>query len=371
MNREKLRKQVDELLRSGKYDEVKPWLLLHKDITEHDSDLTTVCYLCTIYEQEQKAGQETLFSKVSNTYELLERYTVLKFYLRRMEFDVMEEMESFYLFLTQNRVSPYEIMRVIDFSVVHKEKVLQAINNGAAIYKKDENMEQTADVAENEDEPDAMHQFCFILCTNHPAYAAECTYYIRHLNVPEGIGVDILTVEEAKSLAAGYNEAMRFSKAKYKVYLHQDTFIINPDFIRNCLEIFEENPQIGMIGNIGVKKMPASGVMWEGERYGMLYEQHIYETKLCMNPIAPGLRYMEMDAVDGFVMVTQYDLLWREDLFDKWDFYDCSQSREFIRKGYQVVIPNMREPWCVHDCGFLNLKDYEIERQKFVTEYLS
>lgn len=163
---------------------------------------------------------------------------------------------------------------------------------------------------------------------------------------------------------------MRSSKAKYKVYLHQDTFIVNSDFIGNCLDIFEKNPQIGMIGNVGVKKMPHSGVMWEAERYGMLYEQHIYETKLLSNAIDLESEYMEMDAVDGFVMVTQYDLPWREDLFDKWDFYDCSQSREFIRQGYYVVIPNMKGPWCVHDCGFVNLKDYEIERKKFVAEYL-
>lgn len=80
---------------------------------------------------------------------------------------------------------------------------------------------------------------------------------------------------------------------------------------------------------------------------------------------------MEMDAVDGFLMVTQYDFPWREDLFDKWDFYDCSQCREFIRRGYQVVVPDMKEPWCVHDSGFLDLKNYDSERQKFVAEYLS
>ena len=77
-----------------------------------------------------------------------------------------------------------------------------------------------------------------------------------------------------------------------------------------------------------------------------------------------------MDAIDGFLMVTQYDLPWREDLFDKWDFYDCSQSMEFIRQGYRVVVPNMKAPWCVHDCGFINLENYDTERQKYVAEYL-
>ncbi|MBD5502608.1 MAG: hypothetical protein HDR09_02315 [Lachnospiraceae bacterium] len=218
---------------------------------------------------------------------------------------------------------------------------------------------------------DDTQQICFIICTNNPIYAEECIHYINHLIVPEGIDVDILTVEEAKSMTAGYNEAMHCTEARYKVYLHHDTFIINRDFIKDCLDIFMNHSEIGMIGNVGVKTMPASGVMWDGDRYGMLYEQHIYETKLLCNAVSSSLKYMQVDAIDGFLMVTQYDIPWREDLFDKWDFYDCSQSMEFIRHGYQVVVPSMREPWCVHDCGFVNLKDYDVEKEKFVAEYLS
>lgn len=77
-----------------------------------------------------------------------------------------------------------------------------------------------------------------------------------------------------------------------------------------------------------------------------------------------------MEAIDGFIMITQYDIAWREDIFDHWDFYDCSQSMEFIRKGYKVVVPAMQKPWCVHDCGFVNLAGYEEERLKFLKEYI-
>ena len=117
--------------------------------------------------------------------------------------------------------------------------------------------------------------------------------------------------------------------------------------------------------------MPASGVMWDADRYGMLYEQHIYETVLLANAFPLDLPYLEVEAIDGFLMVTQYDIPWRADLFDKWDFYDCSQSMEFGRRGYKVVIPNMKQPWCVHDCGFKNLKNYDVEKEKFIAEYLN
>ena len=384
MSGDQLKQQVNQMLESGKHDEIKEQLLAHKDVTEHDNDLAIICYLCTVYEQERAAGQRTIFEKVSDMEALIKRYTILKFYLRRIEFDVMDDMRIFGEFLVQNQVSSYELLRVLDFSAVHKDKVLQRIGSGASEKAVENPVEMDVNVSaakmdEKADSNSAVdayrsddtQQICFIICTNNPIYAEECIHYINHLIVPEGIDVDILTVEEAKSMTAGYNEAMHCTEARYKVYLHHDTFIINRNFIKDCLDIFMNHSEIGMIGNVGVKTMPASGVMWDGDRYGMLYEQHIYETKLLCNAVSSSLKYMQVDAIDGFLMVTQYDIPWREDLFDKWDFYDCSQSMEFIRHGYQVVVPSMREPWCVHDCGFVNLKDYDVEKEKFVAEYLS
>lgn len=401
------KQKINEMLAAKEYHQIKPLLLSDKDITEHDNDLAMVCYLCTIYEQEQAAGKATIFDKITDMESLLERYNILKFYLRRIDFGVMDDMGMFYQFLSQSQVSSYELLRVIDFSVVHRDMVLQAIGGGTAseetetgaaghIAEEDKIRETEAgdsscSVDENaagqagtgnhmvrDDEEDAAAnqkqgdpgRICFIICTNNNLYAQECIYYINHLTVPEGMQVEILTVEEAKSLTAGYNEAMQCSDAKYKVYLHHDTFIINPDFIGDCLTFFRKNPQVGMLGNVGVAKMPASGVMWDADRYGMLYEQHIYETALLANALPSGLEYLEAEAVDGFLMVTQYDIPWREDLFTGWDFYDCSQSMEFIRKGYQVAVPYMNQPWCVHDCGFINLEHYDGEKEKYIEEYL-
>lgn len=44
-------------------------------------------------------------------------------------------------------------------------------------------------------------------------------------------------------------------------------------------------------------------------------------------------RVVDVTAIDGMFMATQYDISWREDLFDGWDFYDISQSCEFTRGG--------------------------------------
>lgn len=373
MNVQEIKQRIDRIITDREYDSILPVLLIYKEMTEQDNDLATVSYLCIIYEQEKKAGCPVIFSKISSMEELLERYTRLKFFLRRIDFGVIgNQMEIFCEFLIQNRISSYELLQVIDFSVVNKEKVLRIIKGGAENTDniKVDRQDSVTRIENVDRDAEGTNEICFIICTNDQLYAQECVYYIDHLNVPEGYRINVLTVEGANSLASGYNEAMQYSKAKYKVYLHHDTFIIHPDFIQDCLNLVQKNPRIGMIGNLGVEKMPASGVMWDSQRYGMLYEQHLYETKLLINSISPELPYLEVEAIDGFLMITQYDIPWRDDLFTKWDFYDCAQSMEFIRRGYKVIVPNMRSPWVVHDCGFLNLGNYDNEKEKFIKEYL-
>lgn len=371
MNALQLKQRIDGLLQNRKYDSIKALLLSYKAITEKDNDLATICYLCTIYEQEKVSGCAVIFSKVSNIDELLERYTRLKFYLRRIEFDVIgNQLETFFEFLTKNQISACELLQVIDFSIVNKEKVLKVIRNemDSIDVLSISRMGRTVDIEFSDQQSESRSEICFIICTNNQLYAQECIYYIKQLHVPEGVCIDILTVEDAKSMTAGYNEAMQYSKAKYKVYLHHDTFIVYPYFIQDLLRIFRSDETIGMVGVIGAPRIPKNGIMWDGQRYGMIYEQHIYETVMLSNPCKRLLE--EVEAIDGLLMATQYDIPWREDLFDKWDFYDCSQSMEFIQHGYRVVVPQTELPWCLHDCGFLNLDNYDEERKKFVEEYL-
>lgn len=210
-------------------------------------------------------------------------------------------------------------------------------------------------------------KFCFIMCTNDASYMEESISYIRNLQIPEGYEIDILTIEGAHSMTAGYNEGMNSSDAKYKIYLHHDVMIVEPDFLFRILEIFE-HPEVGMIGMVGVTQMPANGIMWYGKRIGQIWNHNNYESFHLQYHTASA-PYESVEAIDGLLMATQYDLPWREDLFTHWDFYDASQSFEFRRAGYQVVVPYMEQPWVLHDDGFMNLKQYYDEREIFVREY--
>lgn len=210
-------------------------------------------------------------------------------------------------------------------------------------------------------------KICFITCVNQEQYYRECLQYIQHLLVPEGYQTEILAVYDASSMAAGYNEAMKSSDAKYKVYLHQDVFLIYPNLIQELLDKFQ-NPHIGMIGVIGCEKLSESGIMWETERIGNLDTILLGERNHLLNQEEGKDNVVE--AIDGAFMATQYDITWREDLFKSWDFYDVSQCREFQRAGYEVVVPYMSETWCIHDDGILNMANYNVNREIFIKEYV-
>ena len=200
------------------------------------------------------------------------------------------------------------------------------------------------------------HSICFISNVNNEAEYEVAKKAIVELEIPSGYKVEILGVRHAASMAAGYQQAMNASNAKYKIYLHQDVFVINPRLISNLLEIFQADSKVGMIGVAGtVKLLHEHPVWWDSpltSLFGTCYTR-LSESEMVRNYYGevPGGQstYGHVAAIDGLFMATQYDLSWRTDLFHGWHFYDISQSREFINAGYKVVIPYQQEPWVIHD----------------------
>lgn len=204
------------------------------------------------------------------------------------------------------------------------------------------------------------------MCSNNPQYEHECIKYINNLTIPEGYEIEIKVIRDAASITSGYNRGMLSSNAKYKIYLHQDTFIINKDFL-NCLLKGFNDEATGMIGIIGTPQLDQSCVMWLGNRVGKLVSNCIYHTvKAAIGEITSPT---EVEAIDGLLMATQYDIPWREDIFKGWDYYDISQSFEFRKAGYKVMVLPADEPWCFHDDGILELSEYYKTRDIFMQEY--
>ena len=211
---------------------------------------------------------------------------------------------------------------------------------------------------------------CFITCVNKPELYAEAKLYLKHLAVPPGFETEYLPVYDAPSMTAGYNSAMKKSDAKYKVYLHQDTLLVNKNFIADIVNIFAEKA-VGILGVIGCRSLPATGVWWDGMRtYGRVLHACEPESVLETRCMEPEEQYVEAEACDGLLLATQYDLPWREDLFTGWHFYDTSQCLEFRRRGYKVVIPRQEDFWCIHCPQEKPLAPtYHRYQQIFVKEY--
>lgn len=196
--------------------------------------------------------------------------------------------------------------------------------------------------------PDS-NKIAFITCVNDEEWYSEALLYMKHLRVPEGMTAEFIPIRGASSMTSGYNRGMSSTNAKYKVYLHQDTLVVNKNFIADVLKIFEHG-DIGAIGVIGCRKLPASGVWWDGLRsFGRVLHACEPESVVdseCQEPEGP---FIDVESVDGLIIATQYDMPWREDLFDGWHFYDTSQCKEMGRRGYRVVVPNQKKGfWCIH-----------------------
>lgn len=214
------------------------------------------------------------------------------------------------------------------------------------------------------------NKIAFITCVADQNLYQKSLSYINKLQVPENMEIEIISIMDAKSITSAYNEAMQKSDSKYKVYLHQDVYIKNENFINDILSIFKTDQNIGLMGMVGAKVIPVSGIWWDDHwKVGKVFDTHRGFVELLNYNEVTGL-YTEVKGIDGLIMITQYDLSWREDIFDGWDFYDLSQSVEFLRKGLKVVVPSQQTAWCIHDCGSVNTSnEFEQYRNKFLDNY--
>ena len=192
-------------------------------------------------------------------------------------------------------------------------------------------------------------KIAFITCVNSEDWYSECRLYLESLELPDGMTAEFLPIRGAASMAAGYNQGMMASDAKYKVYLHQDTLVVNKHLAADLLSIFADE-SIGLVGVIGCRSLPRSGVWWDGMRtYGRVLHACEPESVVDSHCMEPQGAYQAVEAVDGLFLATQYDLRWREDLFTGWHLYDTSECMEMQRHGRKVVIPNQSADfWCIH-----------------------
>lgn len=209
-------------------------------------------------------------------------------------------------------------------------------------------------------------KICFISCVNNSRmYQDICLQSVKKLEVPEGVQIEYIVIEDAEFMTEGYQRAMMQSDAKYKIYIHQDTEIIDKSFLNRMIDAFKKHPDFGIAGVVGSRTMPENYVWWGGSLVGAVCDCHVEPGKL--EPYVYSLdecNPIEVVALDGLLLMTQYDIPWRTDLFKGWHFYDVSQVREFRRHGYRAMVLPMSKPLVNHHCGDYSgiIKDYRQEQ---------
>ena len=178
----------------------------------------------------------------------------------------------------------------------------------------------------------------FIFCANREDYVEEVAYYLSRQKLGAYKAAAYI-VYNAQSMTQGYNAAMSISPAKIKIYIHQDTFIYDPDYTSALIEKLSEG-EYQMLGVAGSKWIPENGVWFEADdKYKCmnLYQDFVLS-------VMPTFRKERANAVceeivlDGVLLATAVDIPWRDDLFGHFHFYDVSQSLEFVKAGYHIGV---------------------------------
>ncbi len=314
---------------------------------------------------------------------LVEHYKYLECQLHKLEFESLStDANKIYDSFIQTGVSDELIYNIVKEDRPRHEWLFRnlaeifAANEGeqserAEYYlklagsKTEENVFLKKQINEN--------KFCFIICANDERYLEESLWYIDRLSLPEGYERETVIIRDAVSMTNGYNRGMAQSDAKYKIYLHQDVLLVNRNLLGDLLKIFQDD-SIGMVGAIGRKEMLSSGAYTREWDAGAAVVCNATGCFAFHWPSSESGAYTEVRGIDGMFMATQQDVLWDEETFDGWDFYDLSQSERIRQAGYRIVVPNLaknEEPWIFHDAGQCEYTDWDKYRKVFCEKYKS
>lgn len=206
------------------------------------------------------------------------------------------------------------------------------------------------------------HRIAFITCVSDQVQYGICQRYIDALDVPPGYTTEKIAVVGAPSMAQGYQQAMEASAARYKVYLHQDVYLIHRGLVSELLRLFHTYPRLGMVGVVGTTQLPRSGIWFASNPvhcYGRVWEYR--RPGGLTSVLGPANRrrlhlmrfrsfvgdYLPAAAVDGLFVATQYDLPW-QDVLGGFDLYEQVHALEFIKAGFEVGIARQEAVWCLH-----------------------
>ncbi len=199
----------------------------------------------------------------------------------------------------------------------------------------------------------------FLTLVNNESQYDTCLRYIDALQVPPGYTVEKIAVLGATSMAEGYQRAMEASTARYKIYVHQDVYLVHRGLLLELVNLFRTYPRLGMVGVVGTTRMSGRGIWWVNNPfhcYGRVwvyareggFPMSLFGRRLHLQRFRPFAGdCLPAVAVDGLFLATQYDMAWANSL-GGFELYDQVQAVEFIKAGLEVGIARQETVWCIH-----------------------
>lgn len=337
-NRE-LKLQLLEWIKAG---EVSCAISCYSNIIKHldglhwiDADNAFIYQCLSIYQSEVNNNQTPWDIEGKSFEEMKTWYLKLRFMVRRIDMNASDD-EAFITYVKEENISKVAIYYMSVALGFHKDRIFAYLEKLFYKYEMEEYAQfyakfcsQTTEKEEVMDEYEFQStpkKIAFISAVNDEEIYSEALYYLKRLKVPQNMQVEIIPVHGASSMTEAYNLGMKKTEAQYKVYMHQDAMLVNPYIIHEICSIFEDK-QVGMIGVAGVEHIPDNGIWWNGKQEEIhmdLYQDAVMTNEYSLKNTFLE-KYKEVDALDGVLLATQYDIPWREELFQNWHFYDLSQ----------------------------------------------
>ncbi len=191
-------------------------------------------------------------------------------------------------------------------------------------------------------------KIAIIIHSSDEQYLEECLNYVEMLEIPELYTVDVFVGDEASEKAVFYNEAMEVSDAKYKLYLSENTFIVQKDCLLQCIKLFEENEKLGMLGILGSKGEAKLGkaIVSDSQSTGL----HDFQKGKDGYYIA--------EKLDEAFLFTQYDIAWEN---------ASEHAADFVENGYLAAVPYQDIAWCQVD---INLPVGKVSEEQQIYNYI-
>ena len=197
----------------------------------------------------------------------------------------------------------------------------------------------------------------FIICYSNEKCLNKCVACIEELIVPEGYQTEIIGVTKAENLAEAYNALMNESDAQYKVYLQENVYIVNRNFLIETIEEFECDTSIGMLGILGQESNNTEYGEWNCGSVAIINDNR--SDKILEKNERQG---MYVECLNGLLLMTSIDVNWKSLVSGPNGYFDIEHSKAVRNKGCTLKVPYQTEPWCVYESGFS-----EYERQDIYT----